>query len=41
MTESDLASFAVWSAITIVLIAVSGYSYRAFLRRKNDETPSP
>ena len=40
MAEFDLVSFVTWSAITAILITVSGFSYRAYRRRRN-ETPSP
>ena len=41
MEESDLIPMMMWSAITGILIAVSGLSYLAYLRRKKDEKPSP
>ncbi len=41
MSESDFTPLIMWSAITGILIAVSGLSYRAYLRRKKDEKPSP
>lgn len=39
MIETDLVSFVVWSAITAVIMTVAGLSYRAYLRRKKNETP--
>ena len=40
MAEFDVVSFGTWGVITGILIAVSGLSYRAYRRRRN-ETPSP
>ena len=40
MAEFDVVSFVTWSIIAGILIAVSGLSYRAY-RRKRNETPSP
>jgi len=41
MAETDLIPFTVWSITTIVIVAVTGISYRIFSRRKRDENPSP
>jgi len=40
MAEFDLIPFVVWSAITGILIIISGLSYRVFLRRKKIEASS-
>jgi len=41
MEEFDLVPFAIWSAITGILIIISALSYRAYLKRRKNETPSP
>ncbi|MEE8180646.1 MAG: hypothetical protein V3T67_02270 [Nitrosopumilaceae archaeon] len=41
MTESYLIPFAFWSAITGILIVISGLSYRTYLRRRKNETFAP
>jgi len=33
MSEFDLASFAMWSAITGITMIVVGFSYRRYLKR--------
>ncbi len=40
MAEPDFVPFAVWSVITLALVAVTGIVYRAYSRRKSHETPS-
>ncbi len=41
MAESDFIPFAFWSAVTGILIIITGLSYMTFLRRRKNETPSP
>jgi len=41
MVESDVAPFVFWVAITGILMAISGLSYRIYLRRRKNETSSP
>ena len=40
MEESTIISFAAWCAITSIIMAVAGFSYRSYLRRKKHETSS-
>ena len=40
MEESTLISFAAWCAITSIIMAVTGFSYRSYLRKNKHETPS-
>jgi hypothetical protein len=41
LEESNIVSFALWSVITAIIIGVTGFSYKAYLRRnKNETTPS-
>ncbi len=35
MNESELLSFALWSAVTGVAMLVTGFSYYAYSRKKN------
>jgi hypothetical protein len=35
MDESELLSFAIWSAVTGIAMLVTGFSYRMYLRKKN------
>jgi uncharacterized protein (DUF2384 family) len=39
MAEPDFVPFAVWSAITLALAAVTGIVYRTYSRRKSHENP--
>ena len=41
MADSGFIPLVMWSIITGILILVSGLSYKAYLRRRKDETPSP
>jgi len=41
MAENELTSFVVWSIITAVIMSASGLTYRAYLRRKKNETSPP
>ena len=41
MAEPEVIPFAVWSATTLAIIVVTGLVYRAYSRRKHDETASP
>ncbi|WP_280924473.1 hypothetical protein [Nitrosopumilus ureiphilus] len=40
MDESQISSFVMWSAITGIIMVITGLSYRAYLRTKNDEISS-
>jgi len=41
MGESDVVYFIMWSAITAIIMGITGFSYRSFIRRrKNENTPS-
>lgn len=40
MAEPDFVPFAVWSAITLAIAAVTGIAYRTYSRRKTHETSS-
>jgi len=33
--ESEIASLLMWSVVTGIIMIVSGFSYRTFLKRKN------
>ncbi|EGP93390.1 hypothetical protein MY1_0627 [Nitrosarchaeum koreense MY1] len=36
MLESDIASFVIWSAVTAIIMGVTGFVYKSYiLRRKN------
>ncbi|AJW71198.1 hypothetical protein [Nitrosopumilus adriaticus] len=39
MDESQISSFVMWSVITGVVMVITGLSYRAYLRTKNNEIP--
>ena len=39
MAEFDFVTFGVWSAITAVVIVITGIAYRSY-RRKQNEAPS-
>ena len=41
MNESDVVSFLLWSLITAMLMGVTAFSYKAYLRRRNGKIPSP
>ena len=40
MGESDIAMFGVWSAITIVVIVITGLVYRTYRRKQNEASSS-
>ena len=40
MEEPDFAVFGVWSAITIIVIVITGLVYRAYRRKKNEASSS-
>lgn len=40
MDESEISSFVMWSAITGIIMLVTGLSYRTFQRKKNHEISS-
>jgi len=40
MGEPDIAVFGVWSSITIIVIVITGLVYRAYRRKKNEESSS-
>ncbi len=41
MAEYDIASFVLWSVITVIIMGITGLSYKSYnRRRKNEITPS-
>jgi hypothetical protein len=40
MDESELLSFIMWSAVTGIVMIVTGLSYKAYLGKKNDDISS-
>ena len=40
MTEFDFAAFGMWSAITAVVIVITGVVYRSYRRKRNEASPS-
>ena len=40
MAEFDFAAFGVWSAITAVVIVITGIVYRTYQRKQNEEPSS-
>ena len=40
MGESDFAMFGVWSAITIIVIVITGLVYRSYRRRRDEASSS-
>jgi heme/copper-type cytochrome/quinol oxidase subunit 2 len=40
MGEPDFAVFGIWSAITIIVIAITGLVYRAYRRKQNEASSS-
>ncbi len=40
MAESDVASFALWSVITVIIMGLAAFSYKSYNKRKNEITPS-
>ena len=40
MGEPDIAVFSVWSAITIIVIVITGSVYRAYRRKRNEASTS-
>ncbi|MDH5418569.1 MAG: hypothetical protein OEW86_11410 [Nitrosopumilus sp.] len=40
MDEYELLSFTLWSAITGIIMIVTGLSYKAYLGKDNDEISS-
>jgi hypothetical protein len=40
MGEPDFAIFGVWSAITIIVMVITGLSYRAYRRKQNEASSS-
>ncbi|MFQ5782044.1 MAG: hypothetical protein ACE5GR_03190 [Nitrosopumilus sp.] len=37
MDESVITPFLMWSAVTGIIMVITGLSYRAYLRKKNHE----
>lgn len=37
MDESGVGSFMIWSLVTAILMGIAAFSYKAYLRRRNDE----
>jgi len=40
MEESEILSFVMWSAVTGIVMAVSGYCYDSFLKKRAKHTDS-
>ena len=40
MGEPDFAAFGVWSAITIIVIVITGLVYRSYRRRRDEASSS-
>jgi len=40
MTEFDFVAFGVWSAITGVVIVITGIVYRSYRRKQNEKSSS-
>ena len=40
MAEADITAFGVWSAITIVVIVITGLVYRTYQRKQNAASTS-
>ena len=40
MGEPDIAVFGSWSAITIIVIVITGLVYKAYRRKKNEASTS-
>ena len=40
MAEFDFMAFGVWSAITVVVIVITGVVYRSYRRKRNETSPS-
>ncbi|WP_255348576.1 MULTISPECIES: hypothetical protein [Nitrosopumilus] len=40
MDESQISSFVMWSAVTGIIMLVTGLSYRAYVGKKNREISS-
>jgi len=40
MAEFDFTVFGVWSAITAVVIVITGIVYKSYLRKQNEESAS-
>ena len=40
MGESDFAVFGVWSAVTIIVIVITGLVYRSYRRRRDEASSS-
>jgi len=40
MAETEFVPFAAWSVVTFVIIAVTGFAYKAYSRRKRNEASS-
>jgi len=40
MAEFDFMVFGVWSAITAVVIVITGVVYRSYRRKRNETSPS-
>ncbi|AJM92846.1 MULTISPECIES: hypothetical protein [Nitrosopumilus] len=40
MDESQISSFVMWSAVTGIIMLVTGLSYRAYMRKKNEISSS-
>ena len=40
MDESTISSFAMWAGVTAIVMLVTGFTYRAYLRKRNHEISS-
>ena len=40
MAELEIASFAFWSVITAVIMAITGFSYKRFIGKRKNEISS-
>ena len=40
MDESEISSFVMWSAVTGIIMLVTGLTYRAYLRKRHEISSS-
>jgi hypothetical protein len=40
MAESDIASFVLWSVITVIIMGITGFSYKSYTNRRKKEITS-
>ncbi|MFB5605079.1 MAG: hypothetical protein ACE5R5_02560 [Nitrosarchaeum sp.] len=40
MSEFDASTFLLWSVLTGIIVGVTGFSYRSYLRRRKNDVPS-